>query len=255
MTAAGAKTSADSSAKSPRHPKPPGWQACLTAAGARDGGGVRAARGSVPFRTRPHRLADGGQVAPAFGEAAFAFERRAAAMPVHQIHRLARAVGGVARGQAAAGPLLERRLFAGSERVPQLGDHRAAVGAAGVEDRIGPPDSVLHLRAVAEQPSRAAVRLLAPGQIDQRIDASPRDAGDDGAILATRSLGSQENTKHRRGCPAPSYLSMAGICFRRRVRELWTANLAGFSSDRPTNGEVLKGVQPSDIPIEQPTKV
>src|SRR3954451_9381766 len=52
----------------------------------------------------------------------------------------ARAVGGIARGQAAAGPLLERRLFSASERVPQLGDHRAAVGAAGVEDRVGPPD-------------------------------------------------------------------------------------------------------------------
>jgi len=47
------------------------------------------------------------QVAPAFGEAALALERRAAAVPAHQIHRLARAVGGVGRGQAAAGALLE----------------------------------------------------------------------------------------------------------------------------------------------------
>src|SRR5204862_1207206 len=54
---------------------------------------------------------------------------------------------------------------------------------AGVEDRIGPPDSVLHLRAVAEQPGRAAARLLAPGQLDQRIDAGARDAGDDGAVV------------------------------------------------------------------------
>src|SRR6202035_1627119 len=75
----------------------------------------------VPFGRERDGLADGVQVAPAFGEAALALERRAAAVPVHQIHRFARAVGGVGGGQAAAGTLLEGGLLAGSERVPQLG--------------------------------------------------------------------------------------------------------------------------------------
>src|SRR3954451_5748855 len=47
-----------------------------------------------------------------------------------------RAVGGVERGQPAAGALLEGGLLAGSDRIPQLGEHRAAVGAPGVEDRV-----------------------------------------------------------------------------------------------------------------------
>src|SRR5439155_15717766 len=105
------------------------------------------------------------QVAPAFGEAARALERGAAAVPVHQIHRLARAVAGIDRGEPAAGALFERGLVAGRGDRPYLGDLRAAVGAPGIEDRIGPADRVLHLRVVAEQTSGAAARLLAAGEV------------------------------------------------------------------------------------------
>src|SRR5437016_14539431 len=90
---------------------------------------IDAAANGVPFGCERDRLADGVQVAPAFGEAALALERRAAAVPVHQVHRLARIVGGVCRGQPAAGALLEGGLLSGSDRVPQLGDLRGAVGA------------------------------------------------------------------------------------------------------------------------------
>jgi hypothetical protein len=41
---------------------------------------------------------------------------------VHQIHRLARAVGGVGGRQSAAAALFERRLLAGRDDRPQLGD-------------------------------------------------------------------------------------------------------------------------------------
>jgi len=51
------------------------------------------------------------------------------------------------------------------------------------EDRVGPPDGVLHLRAVTEQPNGATARLLAPGELNQRIETGPRDAGDDGAVV------------------------------------------------------------------------
>src|SRR5947209_7803872 len=66
--------------------------------------------------------------------------------PCRYIRSIAsRAVGGVDGGQPAAGALLEGGLLAGSDRVPQLGDHRAAVGAPGVQYRIGPPNGVLDL--------------------------------------------------------------------------------------------------------------
>ena len=61
---------------------------------------IDAAADQVPFGRERHGLADSVQVAPAFGQPAFALERRAADVPAHQIHRLARAVGGIARGQA-----------------------------------------------------------------------------------------------------------------------------------------------------------
>jgi hypothetical protein len=83
-------------------------------------------------------LGDRVEVAPALGEAAVAPEGRAAARPVHQIHRLARAVGGVDRSEAAAGALFEHRLLTGSDGVPQLRNHCRAIGAPGIEDRIGP---------------------------------------------------------------------------------------------------------------------
>jgi hypothetical protein len=44
---------------------------------------------------------------------------------------------------------------------PLLGNHRAAVGAAGVEDRIGPPDGVMHLRRDQEVAADSKPSLLA----------------------------------------------------------------------------------------------
>jgi hypothetical protein len=67
-------------------------------------------------------LADDVQIAPVLGEAALAMERHAAAVPVHQVYRLARAVAGVVSGQPAAGALLERGLPAGRDRRPELGN-------------------------------------------------------------------------------------------------------------------------------------
>jgi tripartite-type tricarboxylate transporter receptor subunit TctC len=60
-------------------------------------------------------------------------------MPEHQIHRLACAVACMHRGEPAAGALLERGLAAVGERIPQLRDHRVAIDASGIEDRIGAP--------------------------------------------------------------------------------------------------------------------
>jgi hypothetical protein len=53
-----------------------------------------------------------------------------------------------------------------------FGDLLAAIGAPGVQDRVGPPDGVLHLRVLAQQRTGAAARRLAAGEIDQRVDAS-----------------------------------------------------------------------------------
>jgi hypothetical protein len=80
-------------------------------------------------------------------------------MPVHQIHRLARAVGGVDRGEPAVGALSPRR----KRPVPQLGDHRAAVGAPGVEDRVGPPNRIRTCEVFAQQRTGAPARRLAAG--------------------------------------------------------------------------------------------
>jgi hypothetical protein len=59
---------------------------------------------------------------PALGKPARALERRAAAVAIHQVHRLTRAVAGVDSGQPAAGALLERGLPAGRGRGPELGN-------------------------------------------------------------------------------------------------------------------------------------
>jgi hypothetical protein len=48
-----------------------------------------------------------------------------------------RAVAGVDGGQPAAGALLERGSGTGRDRGPELGDHRAAVGAPGQEIEEG----------------------------------------------------------------------------------------------------------------------
>src|SRR4029453_13336928 len=93
---------------------------------------------------------DGVESAPALGEAALATVRRAATVPVHQIHRLAGAVGGVGGAQPATSSLLEGSILPGRDGVPSLGDRRAAVGAPGVENRVRPPHRVLDLRIVAE---------------------------------------------------------------------------------------------------------
>ena len=68
----------------------------------------------VPLRRDRGRLADDVKVAPALGQTTLATVGRAATVPVHQVHRLASAVGGVDRGQPTAGPLLERGLVAPS---------------------------------------------------------------------------------------------------------------------------------------------
>src|SRR4029453_1560357 len=88
-------------------------------------------------------------------------------------------VGGA---QPATSSLLEGSILTGCDGVPYLGDRRAAVGAPGVENRVGPPHRVLDLRIVAEPSGPAARRLLA-GQLDERIDAGAGDAGDHGAVV------------------------------------------------------------------------
>src|SRR3989454_10683408 len=138
----------------------------------------------VPLRRERGGLADDVEVAPALGQTTLATVRRAAAVPVHQIHRLASAVGGMDRGQPATGPLLEGGFLAGRDGGPHLGDRRAAIRATGVQDRVGSTDRVLNLRVLAEATGSAARRLLA-GQLDQRVDAGPGDAGDHGAVAGT----------------------------------------------------------------------
>src|SRR5881396_139328 len=110
----------------------------------------------VPLRRDRGRLADDVKVAPALGQTTLATVGRAATVPVHQVHRLASAVGGVDRGQPTAGPLLEGGLLAGRDGIPELGDHRAAIRATGIQDRVGPTDGVLNLRILAEPPGPAA---------------------------------------------------------------------------------------------------
>src|SRR5262245_28882851 len=122
------------------------------------------------------------EVAPALGQAALALERCAAAATVHQVHRVASPVRSVDRRQTAAGSLLASRLLARRDGVPQLSDHRAAVNAAGVQDRVGPPDRILDLWILAEQTDATTRRLLA-GELDQRIDAGPSDSGDHGTVV------------------------------------------------------------------------
>src|SRR5262249_47640727 len=61
-------------------------------------------------------------------------------------------------------------------------DHRGAIGAPGIENRVGPADRVLDLRVVAEPPGPAPRRFLT-GQLDERVDAGPRDSGDDGTVV------------------------------------------------------------------------
>src|SRR5262249_13320583 len=158
------------------------------------------------------------EVAPALGQSALALERRTPAVAVHQIHRAARAVGGVHRGQPAAGPLLESGLAPGRDGVPELGDHRAAVDAAGVQDRVGPPDRVLDLRVLAEQTGPPA-RDLPAGQLDQRVDAGPGDPGDHRRVvgpdprLARQGVGDP-------GPPAPLVVQRdAGVDHRAPLRQ------------------------------------
>jgi hypothetical protein len=61
------------------------------------------------------RPGDDVEFGPVLGQAARELERRATAMPVHQVHRLASAVGGRGRGQAATGALLEGGVLAGRD--------------------------------------------------------------------------------------------------------------------------------------------
>src|SRR5271169_4287732 len=98
--------------------------------------------------------ADDVLVAPAFGEAARALERRAAAVPVHQVHRLARAVAGVDGGQPAAGVVSPPvATVAQSSAIS-----RCAIGAPGVQYRVGPPDGVLwQSKTIPRWPDRQRV--------------------------------------------------------------------------------------------------
>src|SRR5919106_4397979 len=160
---------------------------------------IHPAADGVPLRRDRDRLADDVQVAPALGQAALALERRTATVPVHQIHRLTSIVGGVDGGQPAASPLLEGGLLAGRNRAPELGDHRAAVDAPGIQRRVGPTNGVLDLGILAEQ-TGPATRCLPAGELDQCVDAGPRDAGDHGAVVgADPGLGRQ-----RVGDPRPA---------------------------------------------------
>src|SRR5262249_14297044 len=92
--------------------------------------------------------------------------------------------GRVGRRQPAAGPLLARGLLAGSDRVPEIGDRRALIDAAGIQDRVGPADRVLNLRILAEQ-TDAATGCLLGGELDQRVDARSSDARDRRAVVRT----------------------------------------------------------------------
>src|SRR5215471_17998756 len=159
----------------------PWW---LTQTRARVHPQVHPAADGVPLWRDCDRLADDVQVAPALGQAAVALERRAATVPIHQVHGLARVVGGVDSGQPAAGPLLEGGLLAGRDCVPEFGDHRVTVDAPGVQRRVGPAHGVLDLGILTEQ-TGPATRRLPTGQLDQRVDAGPRDAGNHGAVVGT----------------------------------------------------------------------
>jgi len=90
------------------------WRRFSSLAQARAGVHLQedAATHRVPLRRERDRLTDDVEVAPALGQAALAPVRRAATVLVHQAHRLASALGGVDRGQPAAGPLIEGGLFA-----------------------------------------------------------------------------------------------------------------------------------------------
>jgi hypothetical protein len=66
-----------------------------------------------PLERERDRPGDDVEIGPALGQAARALERRATAVPVHQVHRLASAVGGRGHGQAATGTLLEGGVLAG----------------------------------------------------------------------------------------------------------------------------------------------
>src|SRR5437899_4807786 len=136
----------------------------------------------VPLGRERGRLADDVEIPPALGQAALAPVRRAATVPVHQIHRLARTVGSVDRGQPATGPLLEGGVLAGRDGIPEIGDRRTAVHATSVQDRVGSTDRVLNLRVLAE-PTGPAARCLRAGQLDQRVDPGPGDSGDHGAVV------------------------------------------------------------------------
>src|SRR2546422_10090336 len=168
-----------------------------------------AAAHGVPLRRERDRLTDDVKVAPALGQAALAPVRRAATVLVHQIHRLASALGGGARGQPAAGPLIEGGLFAGRDGVPDLRDRRAAVGATGVQHRVGAPDRVLYLGTLAEPSGPPARRLLA-GQLDQCVDTSSRDSGDHGAVVGP------EDRKSTRLNSSHGYISYAVFCLKKK---------------------------------------
>jgi hypothetical protein len=57
------------------------------------------------------------QIAPALGEATLAPVRRAAALPEHEIHGLARAVGGIGARQPATSALLEKHPAPTAEQI------------------------------------------------------------------------------------------------------------------------------------------
>src|SRR5437867_4407958 len=110
----------------------------------------------VPLRRERDCLADDVEVAPALGQAALAPIRRAAAVTVHQIHRLTSAVGGMNRGQPATGPLPERGLLASRDGVVERD--------AGVDHR-----STLRQEDIVDRPVEAAGRAH-PGHVPAALD-------------------------------------------------------------------------------------
>src|SRR5439155_18023013 len=117
-----------------------------------------------------------------------------------------------------AGSLRERGFLAGRDGVPDICDRGAAVGAPGVQDRVRATDRFLNLRVVAEASAPAARRLLA-GQFDQRVDPSPRDAGDDGTVMRSDPGLRGQRVRHSRPALPLIVERNAGVNHRAPLRQ------------------------------------
>src|SRR5207237_4958227 len=97
----------------------------------------------VPLWANARGLAYDLEVAPAVRQSLGALGRGRAPGAKDEVHRLASAIRRMAAGQPTAGPLLECGRLAGGERLPDIGEHGGAVGAATLEYRLRPGDPVL----------------------------------------------------------------------------------------------------------------